>query len=387
VVDVADLAAPAEQATPGRLGRPGISVIVPTKNERQNLPRFLASLPPDVELVLCDASDDGTPELALALRPAGTVVLATPGSIAAARQAGAEASSGDLLVFADADVELDPGYFPRLRASLSPRPARTPAASHCHPECSEPAISHCHPERSEPAISHCHPERSELASEVKGSRRRDLVSLRSLTAGCGRDGQSVAVRDDKKGCGRDGQSVAVRDDKVAGLPTATTRGHVLSIKDGDLPWDAVCGPKLSRDGYGRYYRLVAEAQRLTYAAFGIAAASGSNMVLTRAAFRQLGGFRLDLRCNEDTELFLRAGRRGLRVRYDPGLVVWATDHRRLRRGLVRKSVHSLVRNALLYLVCKRPGLPRLLEHDWGYWGRSGPSAHRHAAGLTRSEVP
>lgn len=270
-----------------RAGGLAISVVVPTKNERQNLPRFLAALPPDVELVLCDASDDGTPELARTLRPDGTIVLAALGSIAAARQAGAEASSGDLLVFADADVELDPGYFARLRALMDPHYKR-------------------------PSLAH---------------------------------------------------------------------GSSLSTGDEGLLWEAVCGPKLSRDTYARYYRLVARTQRVTYAALGIAGASGSNMALTRAAFEALGGFRLDLRCNEDTELFLRAGRQGLRVLYDPSLVVWATDHRRLRRGLVRKSVHSLVRNALLFLVCKRPALPRLLEHDWGYWAESRPPTRHPASGL------
>jgi glycosyltransferase involved in cell wall biosynthesis len=265
----------------GDAGHLSISIVVPTKNERQNLPRFLASLPPDVELVLCDASNDGTPELARAVRPTGTIVLNSTGSIAAARQVGAELSSGDLLVFADADVELDPDYFSRLRALIgSPLP--------------------------------------------------------------------------RTGRGAGGE------------------GNV---------WDAVCGPKLSRDAYARYYQLVAQAQCVTYATLGIAGASGSNMALTRAAFQALGGFRLDLRCNEDTELFLRAGRHGLRVRYDPDLVVWATDHRRLRRGLVRKSVHSLVRNTLLYLVCKRSTLPRLLEHDWGYWARPHPPTPRHAPGF------
>jgi len=274
VVDVAEIAARIDRVRPVASARPSISVVVPTMNERDNVPRLLASLPPDIELVLCDASNDGTPELALALRPTGTVVRAAPGSIAAARQAGVEASSGDLLVFADADVELDAGYFDRLRSLI-----------------------------------------------------------------------------------------------------ATRR------------WDALCGPKLSRDTYARYYRLVATTQGITYAALGIVGASGSNMVITRAAFVQLGGFRLDLRCNEDTELFLRAGRRGLRVHYDPRLVVWATDHRRLRRGLVRKSAHSLVRNALLYLVCKRPGLPRLLEHDWGYWGPPARSALVTRPASSQSEVP
>jgi glycosyltransferase involved in cell wall biosynthesis len=246
-------------------GRPSprVSVIVPTKNERRNLPHLLASLPPDVELVVCDASDDGTAELALALRPMHTRAVAAPGTIAAARQRGAELCHGEVLVFTDADVVFSPDYFARL-----------------------------------------------------------------------------------------------------------------ADRFGDARIDAVCGPKLSRDAYATYYRLVALTQRITSGLFSIAGASGSNMVISRAAFRRLGGFRLELRCNEDTELFLRAGRNGLTVAYDHGLIVWATDHRRLRRGLVWKSVHSLVRNALLYVVCTRPRLPRLLEKDWGYWGANGRLAAR-----------
>lgn len=237
-----------------------ISVVVPTKNERHNLPRLLATIPPDVELVVCDESDDDTAALARALRPANTRVLAVRGSIAAARQAGAEAAGGDVLVFTDADVELAADYFDRLRASSG--------------------------------------------------------------------------------------------------------------------WDAVCGPKLSRGEFARYYRLVAAVQRTTFRLFGIAGASGSNMALTRDALFETGGFRPDLRCNEDTELFLRAHRLGLRTHYDDRLVAWATDHRRLRRGLTRKSAHSLVRNVLLYAVCRRATLPRLLEDDWAYWPR-------HSAGQTR----
>ena len=235
---------------------------MPTKNERTNLPKLLATLPPDIELVVCDASDDDTPDLALALRPAQTRVIPAPGTIAEARQLGAQASTGEVLVFTDADVAFAPGYFERLH---------------------------------------------------------ELI-------------------------GRSG-----------------TAGRAIT--------DGVCGPKLSLDAHAGYYRLVAGAQRAAFGLFGVAGASGSNMAITRAAFEQLGGFRLALRCNEDTELFLRAGRRGLRVTYDDGLVVWATDHRRLQRGVAWKSAHSLVRNVLLYLLCTRPRLPRLLVHDWGYWGR------------------
>jgi GT2 family glycosyltransferase len=221
-------------------------------------------------------------------------VLAAPGSIAAARQAGAEIARGEVLVFADADVEFEAGYFERLRALMSPSPWPS-----------------------------CHPARGGSASPN---------------------------------------------------PRGSERGK-------DFPWDAICGPKLSRDSYSRYYQLVSQAQQITYSTLGIVGASGSNMVVTRAAFQELGGFRLDLSCNEDTELFLRAGRRRFRVHYEPDLVVWATDHRRLRRGLVRKSAHSLIRNALLFLVCKRPGLPRLLVHDWGYWSTSRSPEPRHASGF------
>jgi hypothetical protein len=83
----------------------------------------------------------------------------------------------------------------------------------------------------------------------------------------------------------------------------------------------------------------------------------------------MGGFRTQLRCNEDTELFLRAGRRGFRTVFDAHLVVWARDHRRLERGRIAKALHSLVRNLLLHAVCGQPNLPRLLERAWGYWAR------------------
>src|SRR4051794_12176889 len=42
---------------------------------------------------------------------------------------------------------------------------------------------------------HCHPER---ASATEGSHAPVEGSMRSLTAGCGRDGLSTAVRDDRE---------------------------------------------------------------------------------------------------------------------------------------------------------------------------------------------
>jgi hypothetical protein len=67
-----------------------VSVIVPTKDERAHLPAFLASLPAAVELVVVDASRDGTDRLAEQLRPQRTLVIRSPLGIAA----GVPAASG-----------------------------------------------------------------------------------------------------------------------------------------------------------------------------------------------------------------------------------------------------------------------------------------------------
>lgn len=240
-----------------------ISVIVPTRNEARNISHLLESLPPELELIVCDASTDATPEIVSRLRARNTHILRMPaGSVAQARQVGALASTGDVLVFTDADVEFDAHYFDRLRAN--------------------------------------------------------------------------AV------------------------------------------WDGLCGAKLSPDLFRRDYALMLAAQRIAYQRLGIAGASGSNMAVTRRAFMAMGGFREQLRCNEDTELFMRGGRLGFRMRFDEELIVWARDHRRLRSGRMAKIVHSLVRNCLLYLTCPRRDLPRLLEDDWGYWKHSEADASNDA---------
>jgi glycosyltransferase involved in cell wall biosynthesis len=84
-----------------------ISVIVPTKNEADNIRGLLRTIPTDIELVVCDASTDPTVDVALELRPDRTIVVHAPGTIAEARQRGAHVASGDVLVFSDADVEFD----------------------------------------------------------------------------------------------------------------------------------------------------------------------------------------------------------------------------------------------------------------------------------------
>ena len=233
-----------------RLSR--VSIIVPTKNEAANLPLLIASIPPQPELIICDSSSDETADLALRLRPENTRILRVDGGIAEARQIGAEAATGDTLVFTDADVTFGFRYFTRLMAQ-------------------------------------------------------------------------------KK-------------------------------------WDVIYGVKLSATREFRfYYSLVASSQWLAHTFLGVAAASGSNMVIRRSAFRELGGFRLDLPCNEDSELVFRAYHSGFSIRFRRSLKVHAQDHRRLYRGRWTKSLHSLTRNALLYSMCLRPQTPDVLKDDWGYW--------------------
>jgi GT2 family glycosyltransferase len=129
------------------------------------------------------------------------------------------------------------------------------------------------------------------------------------------------------------------------------------------------GPKLSAGEYSGYYRRFARAQRIVDLL--VPAASGSNMVVSRRAFAAVGGFDSALRCNEDSELGWRIARAGFRCRLDPKLVVWAVDHRRLRRGRLRKTLHSVARCVVLFF-----GLvPRRWRgRDWGYWSQPSSSA-------------
>ncbi len=127
--------------------------------------------------------------------------------------------------------------------------------------------------------------------------------------------------------------------------------------------DALYGPKLSRGAFRRYYRAMALAQGLSHR-LGVPAASGSNLLVRHEVLEAVGGFDLELTCNEDSELGWRIKRAGYRIEFDPVLAVYCTDHRRLYRGTWRKTTHSLLRCLLLYLDV----IPaRWRRHDWGYW--------------------
>lgn len=229
-----------------------ISVIIPTRNEAHNIGACLATLPDEIELVVVDASDDGTDRIILQHRPERTRIIRSRARIALARELGAQTASGRWFVFSDADVAFEPGYFTHL---------------------------------------------------------------------------------------------------VHHLPPGA---------------DAYYGPKHATAAYPRYSQFFNASQRAIHA-FGIPAASGSNMGIRRDVFHRAGGFRLDLPVNEDTELMMRVSRRGFRVVYVPELAVRSLDDRRLDGGVVLKTLHSLSRNMLLFCNLSLPLPRRWLNHDWGYW--------------------
>jgi len=97
---------------------PYLSIVIPTKNEEQNLPNLLSSIKEqtftDYEIVVADAgSTDNTRELA---QQAGAKIVqgGLPGP---GRNRGAEVSIGQVILFLDADVVLDDPDF--LEANLA----------------------------------------------------------------------------------------------------------------------------------------------------------------------------------------------------------------------------------------------------------------------------
>ncbi len=107
-------------------GTPRVSIIVPARDEASNLPALLASLraldPPAHEIIVVDDhSSDGTGALA---RAAGATVIVPPPLPAGvmgkpwACQAGADAATGELLLFTDADTVHAPDALARARAAL-----------------------------------------------------------------------------------------------------------------------------------------------------------------------------------------------------------------------------------------------------------------------------
>lgn len=136
--------------------------------------------------------------------------------------------------------------------------------------------------------------------------------------------------------------------------------------------DVIYGRKLSTDQFKHYYLCFAYGQAFFHR-LRIPSASGSNLLIRRTAWARVGGFDTRLPCNEDSEIVWRIRKAGFRVAFDRKLVVYATDHRRLYRGIWRKTAHSLFCCALLRFNL----LPsRWRGYDFGYWSVPRPEEHK-----------
>lgn len=104
------------------MNRPRISVIIPARNEALTLPHLVGDLRaqtlPPFEIIVADAaSSDQTAEVAASL---GCRVV--PGGLpAVGRNRGADAATGEWLLFVDADVRMDPDTIESALAAAQSR--------------------------------------------------------------------------------------------------------------------------------------------------------------------------------------------------------------------------------------------------------------------------
>ena len=104
----------------GRSSRhPTITVIVPAKNEADNLRAVLPTLPPVHEVILVDGdSTDGTVEVARRVMPEIKVVRQTRTGKGNALACGFQAATGDIIVMFDADGSADAREIPAYVEAL-----------------------------------------------------------------------------------------------------------------------------------------------------------------------------------------------------------------------------------------------------------------------------
>jgi len=106
---------------PAAPGQPKISIVIPTLNEAGGIGALLADLLPEpgVELIVADGgSDDSTRDVATAY---GARVVQIPPGRARQMNAGAQAASGEILLFLHADTRLPWGFGDAIRAALARR--------------------------------------------------------------------------------------------------------------------------------------------------------------------------------------------------------------------------------------------------------------------------
>ena len=96
------------------LGKPRVSVVIPTFNEAKNLPHVFSLMPKDVfEVIVVDGrSVDDTVEVAKALWPDVRIVLQNRRGKGNAMACGFAAVRGDIVVMLDADGSADPREIP-----------------------------------------------------------------------------------------------------------------------------------------------------------------------------------------------------------------------------------------------------------------------------------
>ena len=99
---------------------PRVSVVIPAKNEAENLPWVLERIPDETyELILVDGdSTDGTAAVATAIRPDIRIVGQFAPGKGAALAAGLLSATGDVVVMIDADCSMDPREIPTFVAAL-----------------------------------------------------------------------------------------------------------------------------------------------------------------------------------------------------------------------------------------------------------------------------
>ncbi len=99
---------------------PKISVVIPTRNEAQNLHYVLPYIPPTVtEVIMVDGhSKDDTIAVAQQLLPSIKIIRQKRQGKGDALRVGFAASCGDIIVMIDADGSTDPNEIPRFIAAL-----------------------------------------------------------------------------------------------------------------------------------------------------------------------------------------------------------------------------------------------------------------------------
>jgi glycosyltransferase involved in cell wall biosynthesis len=97
-----------------------ISVVIPARNEAENLPWLLPRIPVEVdEIILVDGlSTDQSVEVAKMVRADLVIVEESRPGKGAALRAGFERATGDCIVMLDADCSMDPAEIPRFISLL-----------------------------------------------------------------------------------------------------------------------------------------------------------------------------------------------------------------------------------------------------------------------------